>query len=81
VLANIGTESSYCLWKCDRNSGCCCLLNGLPKRLGRLLYAELCPYLEDYGSVGGPWQLGIIIHDGSDGLMLPDTSKVVSYDQ
>jgi hypothetical protein len=30
---------------------------------------------------GRPYQLGIVIQDESDGLILPDTSKVVSYDQ
>ncbi len=47
VLTNVMTESLHCFWKCDRNSECKCLCNGLPcpKIWSGLLYTYLHPLL------------------------------------
>ncbi len=68
--AKIVTKSSHCFQKCNRNSGCRFLYNGLPEILGRVLYACQHALLGADDVSGEPWQLVIAIHDECDGLTL-----------
>ncbi len=53
------TESSCCLQKWNRNSGCRTLYNCLPQVLCRLSYIHLHPPLELIKLVGHQWQLAL----------------------
>jgi hypothetical protein len=61
-------KSSYGFSKCERNSGCRCLSNGLSENLGVLLYAYLHPLLGADEVCGESWQLVTTIYDQGDGL-------------
>ncbi len=63
-------KSSLCFQKCDRNSGCRLLYNGLPEILGRFLYTYLHPLLGAGELSGESWQAVTAIHDEGDGLTL-----------
>jgi len=55
VLATNMPESSYCFWKCNRNSGHICLYNGWPKfglDICKLICTHCSELMETVGSHG-----------------------------